>query len=653
MLVFKPRRCKRSFALLAILIYFGTGILAQKRVDSLLLQTLLKTGEATYRRGALDSAIQIFQKGLTLSGDSLNEKFRCVFLIKLGTMNREKGIYNVASQFLYEALKIADVRRLEKLKGDCYNGIAIIASIQKESDKALEYYKLSLAISQKLNSPSGQASAYNNMGILYMDHGLNTAALRYFLKALNINSRLDDVYSVAINNENIGLAYSGMGNNPLALIYYDRALRTWYSFSDNLSVAINLGYIGNALIRQKKEGIAIDTLQKAYLYATKANSQNTRKDIARYLAEAYELKKDYKHALYFTKIIGGLNDSILNDEKIKEITKIQLNYSFNKLKTQDSVRYQMDVKMREEQLKTEKNYKYIVSVVLLAILGLLVFVYKNYTQKRKANVLITEQKNLLEQKQHEILDSITYANQIQEAILSNREILDREFPDNFILFKPKDIVSGDFYWSTEQNNRFYLAVCDSTGHGVPGAFMSLLNMSFLSEAINEKGLYSPDEVFSYVRGRLEATIGKSGSQDGMDGILLCFDRNTKQISYAAANNAPVLISGGQWREQLKDKIPVGKMEKNENFHLYTLNWQPGDMLYLYTDGYADQFGGDTESDRLNGGKKFKYKRLNQLLQEINSLPLYSQMGALNKQFENWRGDLEQIDDICIIGIQLT
>lgn len=653
MLVFKPRRCKRSFALLVILIYFGTGILAQKRVDSLLLQTLLKTGEATYRRGALDSAIQIFQKGLTLSGDSLNEKFRCVFLIKLGTMNREKGIYNVASQFLYEALKIADAHRLEKLKGDCYNSIAIIASIQKESDKALEYYKLSLAISQKLNSPSGQASAYNNMGILYMDHGLNTAALRYFLKALNINSKLGDAYSVAINNENIGLAYSGMGNHPLALIYYDRALRTWYSFSDNLSVAINLGYIGNALIRQKKEGIAIDTLQKAYLYATKANSQNTRKDIARYLAEAYELKKDYKHALYFTKIIGGLNDSILNDEKIKEITKIQLNYSFNKLKAQDSVRYQMDVKMREEQLKTEKNYKYIVSAVLLAILGLLVFVYKNYSQKRKANVLITEQKNLLEQKQHEILDSITYANQIQEAILSNREILDREFPDNFILFKPKDIVSGDFYWSTEQNNRFYLAVCDSTGHGVPGAFMSLLNMSFLSEAINEKGLYSPDEVFSYVRGRLEATIGKSGSQDGMDGILLCFDRNTKQISYAAANNAPVLISGGQWREQLKDKIPVGKMEKNENFHLYTLNWQPGDMLYLYTDGYADQFGGDTEKERINGGKKFKYKRLNHLLQEISGLPLYRQIGALNKQLENWRGDLEQIDDICIIGIQLA
>lgn len=649
---FRMRKWKRVLIFCLALIYCNRELKAGS-ADSLMLATIQKAGEALHRRGELDSAITVFQKGLNLSGDTVNERFKCVFLIKLGYMNREKGIYNVSSQFLYEALKIADKKGFERLKADCYNGIAILASIQKEAGKAMEYYKLSLAINQKMKNTSGQASAYNNMGVLYMDYGRNAAALRYFLKALTINTKTNDEYNVAINNENIGLAYSGMGNNTLALIYYGRALRTWYKFSDNLSVAINLGYMGNAFIRQKKEGIAIDTLRKAYDYAVRANSQNSRKDIAVYLAEAYELKGDYKNALHFTKLIRVLNDSILNDEKIKEITKIQMNYGFSKLKAQDSLRYQMDMKLREGQLKTEKNYKYIVSAVLLLILILLVFVYKNYNQKLKANIIITQQKNLVEQKQSEILDSITYANRIQEAILSNREIIDREFPDNFILFRPKDIVSGDFYWSTEQSDKFYLAVCDSTGHGVPGAFMSLLNMSFLSEAINEKNYDEPDKVFNHVRRRLETTIGKNGSQDGMDGILLCFDRSSKQITYAAANNAPVLVSGGKLVEQPKDKIPVGRMEKNERFHLYTLHWQPGDMLYLYTDGYADQFGGLSEQERLKGGKKFKYKRLNQLLLEISSKPLYSQKRIIEQHLEDWSGSLEQVDDICVIGIALT
>ena len=216
---------------------------------------------------------------------------------------------------------------------------------------------------------------------------------------------------------------------------------------------------------------------------------------------------------------------------------------------------------------------------------------------------------------------------------------------HFVLFRPKDIVSGDFYWATNHKDKFYLAVCDSTGHGVPGAFMSLLNIGFLSEAIKDKGISEPHEIFNYVRNRLIESIGKDEQQDGMDGILLCMDQSTHTISYASANNGPVLVRGDELIEMPKDKMPVGKGEKNTSFNLYNIAFQKNDMLYLYTDGYADQFGGEK-------GKKFKYKQLNESLMTYSSIDIKEQATLLNQKFINWKGNLEQVDDVCIIGIKL-
>jgi serine phosphatase RsbU (regulator of sigma subunit) len=213
------------------------------------------------------------------------------------------------------------------------------------------------------------------------------------------------------------------------------------------------------------------------------------------------------------------------------------------------------------------------------------------------------------------------------------------------LFNPKDIVSGDFYWATKREHLFYLAICDSTGHGVPGAFMSLLNIGFLSEAINEKDIYEPHKVFDYVRDRLINSLGKEGQKDGFDGILLCINTITNTISYAAAHNEPILISNNTIIELEKDKMPVGIGERKENFNLYTVNASQGDTLYLYTDGYADQFGGPK-------GKKFKYKQLNDLLLSNSALALSEQSKILNSKFEEWKGNLEQVDDVCIIGIRI-
>ncbi|MGZ3883500.1 MAG: SpoIIE family protein phosphatase, partial [Bacteroidia bacterium] len=262
---------------------------------------------------------------------------------------------------------------------------------------------------------------------------------------------------------------------------------------------------------------------------------------------------------------------------------------------------------------------------------------------------IESQKLLVEEKQKEIVDSINYAQRIQFTLLAHEKVLKKHFSDHFVLFQPKDIVSGDFYWATKQDNRFYLAVCDSTGHGVPGAFMSLLNISFLNEAIIEKEIKEPNLVLDYVRDRLIRSISHEGRQDGMDGILICIEENETgekmKITYAAANNNPMLYSNSRLSELPYSKMPIGKGERMAPFALFEIKAAKSDMLYLYTDGFADQFGGPS-------GKKFKYKQLNELLQANANANLTVQHDALLKALTSWKAGLEQVDDICVLGLRL-
>jgi serine phosphatase RsbU (regulator of sigma subunit) len=258
---------------------------------------------------------------------------------------------------------------------------------------------------------------------------------------------------------------------------------------------------------------------------------------------------------------------------------------------------------------------------------------------------VVKQKDIILHKQKEILDSLNYAKRIQHTLLASEKFLNKYLPNHFLMFKPKDIVSGDFYWATKNENTFYLAVCDSTGHGVPGAFMSLLNIAFLNEAINQKHITEPHEVLNHVRDRLIKNLSRDGRQDGMDGILLAIDLKTKKVSYGAAHNAPIMIRNGEVLEFDADKMPVGKGVREESFKLFHIETQPGDTLVLYTDGYADQFGGPK-------GKKLMYKPLKEKLKSYNHLSLSEQKANLDSFFEEWKGEMEQVDDVCMIAIRI-
>ncbi len=292
---------------------------------------------------------------------------------------------------------------------------------------------------------------------------------------------------------------------------------------------------------------------------------------------------------------------------------------------------------------------FISRLFVMNIIGVsfIVYLMQYYFFSKQAHLKkAVDEKNLeIQESSREITDSIKYAKRIQHTLLANEQLLQNNLSDYFILYKPKDIVSGDFYWATSKHDKFYLAACDSTGHGVPGAFMSLLNISFLNEAINERSLVEPNQICGHVRQKLIEGISQEGGQDGMDGVLVCLDRENKKLSFAAAHNAPILIRENTLIEFEADKMPIGIGVSSEEFKQQSVDVQSGDLFYLFTDGYTDQFGGPK-------GKKFKYKQMKALLQSICNQPLSEQKKILDAIITDWKGGLEQTDDILIIGFKI-
>lgn len=262
--------------------------------------------------------------------------------------------------------------------------------------------------------------------------------------------------------------------------------------------------------------------------------------------------------------------------------------------------------------------------------------------------VVEEQKQLVDEKQKEILDSIHYASRIQKALLTGEEYIREHFKaEHFILFKPKDIVAGDFYWALNHHNLFYIATCDCTGHGVPGAFMSMLNISFLNENVVERQLKMPDEILNSQREQIIKALNTKGNDnnDGMDCVLCAFDEKNMLLHFAAAYNKIIIIRNGEMMEFQGDKMSVGKhILDHELFTLQTIQLQKGDTIYTYTDGYVDQFG--------ESNKKLKSKVLKEILLQINYLPMLEQKDYLDNFIENWKGNLDQTDDILVIGIRL-
>ena len=274
------------------------------------------------------------------------------------------------------------------------------------------------------------------------------------------------------------------------------------------------------------------------------------------------------------------------------------------------------------------------------------FILNRLQVTRRQKKVVEEQKELVEEQKKDITDSIRYAENIQRALLPTIENLKDALPDGFILFQPKDIVSGDFYWMQHHNDKVYFAACDCTGHGVPGAFMSMIGSSLLDEAVVEKGITQPNEIFFEVRKGFINALKQTGEtqKDGMDAVLIAWDKKSN-LQVAAAYSPVLIIRKGEIQELKPDRQPVGfHTGEQKPFTHHEMKLEKGDTVYLFSDGYPDQFGGKKD-------KKFMMKNFKKLLLSIQDKTMNEQKAILEETLAEWKGDTEQVDDILVMGVR--
>jgi serine phosphatase RsbU (regulator of sigma subunit)/Tfp pilus assembly protein PilF len=597
-------------------------------------------------------AIAITDKHTTYKNKEEKKSFlrsRSNALNNMGLIYMNKGDISQALDHYFKCLAIMEENNDKPGIVLSLNNIGGIYRNQGDNIQAMDYYFRALKLAKESGDKDGTAFSLGNIGIIYLNMKQYDQALASYFKSLAIRESIGDKVGTAMSLSNIGLIYDHKNEPKKAIDYYLRSLEKLRELNDKDGISYTLSNIANVYLDENEIEKAYKAGKEALEIAKEIDFPEDIRDAASVLQQIYRKQNRWKDALDMQDLYVAIKDSLVNEETRKTATKGQLRYEYEKAKLELEKEQEKKDVIRREEKRQQKLITLSVTVMLLLVLVFSIFLYNRFRVTNQQKQIIVEQKHIVEEKQKEIIDSIHYAQRIQSTLLAQKELLNRYLPEYFVLYRPKDIVSGDFYWATEKDGRFYLAVCDSTGHGVPGAFMSLLNVSFLNEAVNEKNISKPNEILDYVRARLITAVSQDGGQDGMDGILICLENlnNEKEIkvTYAAAYNTPVLIKDQQLILASADKMPVGKGEKSSTFSLYSLQVKKNDIIYLYTDGFADQFGGPK-------GKKFKYKQLHENLLAGINLSMDLQKEKLDKTFSEWKGEMEQVDDVCVVGIKI-
>ena len=378
--------------------------------------------------------------------------------------------------------------------------------------------------------------------------------------------------------------------------------------------------------------------------------------------------KILRNSLDFYKQYVTVKDSMLNETSTKQIAEMESKYGSEKKQREiESLQQKNDIELLENSKKRTVRNSIIAGFDSCIADGFTDFTTVTLVKKKandqlsEQNVLIEEKNrnlqmanSIIEEKNKNITDSINYAKRIQEAILPPKELKYKLFPDAFVLFQPRDIVSGDctFIGLRKKNGKKLIAAVDCTGHGVPGAFMSMIGNAFLNQIVNEKGIVTPSKILDSLREMIITSLKQNNTEnkDGMDMTVCSFDEKNAVVEFAGANNPLWKFSKTSnefiFQEIKGDKQPIGLYEGAAvPFTNHVIQLKKDDSIYIFTDGYADQFGGDK-------GKKFKYKNLQKLISSVQHQSMKEQENTLQIQLDDWKGNLEQVDDVLIIGIRI-
>lgn len=673
--------------------YFFQAVNVRKKNNDFLgvNQSLVNIGQLFQFKGLLDSALNYYQEAYKYGGEAGYERGVGIAAMNIGDVYQYMGKYEYSVKYYKEALTIFEKINFTKGLATLLNNLAMVCQNNDEDKAAYEYWIKAYSYGKKLGDYVNMGHAHNNIGNTYtksLERALARSpqlgkeelqyfdsAVYYYNSALESFTKVNFVIGIASANTNLGSIYIKTKDKEKAISYFAEALKITKEMNNVIEYCGTLQAAGEGYIRigqyrkaikLLKEGVDIAVDRKMYEFVTSFH---------RYLSAANDSLGNYKDAMYHNREYVRYMDSVRSQQTSRDL---QVTVAQTRLKDQERITEQ-----QKEINEQQKLLLIVAGIGLAIIIFFAILMLIQYNQKRKANkvlelqnIEISNQRNFIEEQQRGIMDSINYAKNIQNAILPQAEYMNALLNDYFVLFKPRDIVSGDFYWIGERDGYKIVCAADCTGHGVPGAFMSMLGTAFLNEINNTSDVINAAHILNMQRDYIITSLrqtGKKGEQkDGMDMALYIIDEKNQQIHFAGANNplyilrdapselpvysnnavVPEFVEGFESTEkslliELKaDKMPIGiYADKHDDFKEIIFEYFEGDSLYTFSDGFVDQFGGPN-------GKKFLSKRFKRVLADLRKKTMKEQGVKLDKVFEAWKMNENQIDDILVIGVRL-
>jgi len=668
-----------------ILILYFTSlsiVYGQREIDSL-LQLLNKTTDSakvdllnqlcwkTRNTNAVQAA-KYGEEAIALARTLKYENGLTKALSFTGVSYRNVGNHPKAMTYYFEGLKLAEQNHNKEYIGYFLNNIGNMYIYQEKEDEGLEYLLKAEKVATEINHKDLIAYSALNIGRIYTHRQQYELALEYLNKSLDVRLALKKFDAAAVCKKYIADIYYKQGLYDKAIIAYNTGYNYTIVLDNDLDLLSDiLNMIAKCKLKQGKSKDAIENALKSLSRATKLGSFLRIQLANETISEIYAELKEYSKAYAYRVEADKYRDSLFNQEKNKQMAEMQAIYETEKKEQQ--------IKIAKTELSKQQTEKNALIAGLVLVLGLVVIAYRSYRIKQRDNKTlqlqntaiqqqkqeielknlaldtknkeVEKQRDTIEEKNEEILASIHYAKKIQNAVLPSEEFISTVIPHHFILFKPRDIVSGDFYWATTKGKKFVITAADCTGHGVPGALMSMLGVSYLAEIVSKSHEIHASDILNQLRNLIIKSLhqtGKEGeNQDGMDMALIVMDREIMKMEFAGANNSVYLIRNNELSEYHADKMPIGIHTNHKvSFTNHEIDIQHDDNIYMCSDGYEDQFGGEK-------GKKYLVKRFKELLVKIHQNPMKEQREIMDNEIKNWIGSkYEQIDDILVIGIKV-
>jgi serine phosphatase RsbU (regulator of sigma subunit)/Tfp pilus assembly protein PilF len=608
----------------------------------------LNIGLTLSHQGNFKEALEYMLIGVKMKEQIGDKKGMASGYNNIGNIYHDQANYPKALRYQLKSLKIREELKDKTGISMGYNNIGNVLLAQGKSDEALLYYQKSLEINEELNDLIGIGSANANMGNIYIDKKNYTKARICFFKSLKAREQVDDKRGLAETFNNIGSAYLLENKIEEALIYQLKSLKLFEKTGDKKGLADVCGGMAGIYIEKKDFENALRYSDQMLSLSKELNFREGTRNAYQKFSNLYKKQKQFEKALQYTDLYNAINDSLLNTENFKQVSELNTRYETEK-KEKEILLLTKDQELNAKIIRQQQLVRWgLIGGVILLFISIF-SIYRRYRFKQKANDLLENQNKEIQQKNTLITDSIDYAKTIQEAVLPTTAKIHSLFPKSFILNKPKSIVSGDFYWVSQTGDQLVCAVADCTGHGVPGAFMSLLGYNMLENEIKKDALIEPASILDHLNEQTIKSLSKEEGQvvkHGMDMSLISIDTKSNLLQYAGAHNSVYIVRNKQLTELKADKKAIGTFSKesSRSFTQQTFQLKKGDTIYLYTDGFPDQIGGPQR-------KKFYYQPFKDLLTSISELDMQTQKEKLDAAHIQWLGEKpDQTDDILIMGI---